>query len=58
MDSDNDSYHFPKCQTHAYIRFENNYLLFCTEYELSSDILTKSSWDSLVCLLSKNRVMY
>ena len=23
MDSDNDSYHFPKCQTHAYTRFEN-----------------------------------
>ena len=27
MDSDNDSYHFPKCQTHAYTRFENG----CTE---------------------------
>ena len=23
MDSDNDSYHFPKCQTHAHTRFEN-----------------------------------
>ena len=23
MDSDNDSYHFPKCQTHAYTMFEN-----------------------------------
>ena len=23
MDLDNDSYHFPKCQTHAYTRFEN-----------------------------------
>ena len=23
MDSDNDSYHFPKCQMHAYTRFEN-----------------------------------
>ena len=23
MDSDNDSFHFPKCQTHAYTRFEN-----------------------------------
>ena len=23
MDSDNDSYNFPKCQTHAYTRFEN-----------------------------------
>ena len=36
MDLDNDSYHFPKCQTHAYTRFENR----CSE---NSTLLTKYS---------------
>ena len=38
MDSDNDSYHFPKCQTHAYTRFENG----CSE-NLTQKLLTKYS---------------
>ena len=38
MDSDNDSYHFPKCQTHAYTRFENG----CSENS-SQKLLTKYS---------------
>ena len=29
MDSDNDSYHFPKCQTRAHTRFENG----CSEIQ-------------------------
>ena len=38
MDSDNDSYHFPKCQTHAYTRFENG----CSENS-TQKLLTKYS---------------
>ena len=38
MDSDNDSYHFPKCQTHAYTRLENG----CSEYS-TQKLLTKYS---------------
>ena len=38
MDSDNDSYHFPKCQTHAYTRFENG----CSENS-AQKLLTKYS---------------
>ena len=38
MDSDNDSYHFPKCQTHAYPRFENG----CSENS-TQKLLTKYS---------------
>ena len=38
MDSDNDSYHFPKCQTHAYTRFENG----CSENSIQK-LLTKYS---------------
>ena len=38
MDSDNDSYHFPKCQTHAYTRFEND----CSENS-TQKLLTKYS---------------
>ena len=38
MDSDNESYHFPKCQTHAYTRFENG----CSENS-TQKLLTKYS---------------
>ena len=38
MDSDNDSYNFPKCQTHAYTRFENG----CSENS-TQKLLTKYS---------------
>ena len=38
MDSDNDSYQFPKCQTHAYTRFENG----CSENS-TQKLLTKYS---------------
>ena len=38
MDSDNDSYHFPKCQTHTYTRFENG----CSENS-TQKLLTKYS---------------
>ena len=38
MDSDNDSYRFPKCQTHAYTRFENG----CSENS-TQKLLTKYS---------------
>ena len=38
MDSDNDSYHFPKCLTHAYTRFENG----CSENS-TQKLLTKYS---------------
>ena len=38
MDSDNDSYHFPKCQTHAYARFETG----CSENS-TQKLLTKYS---------------
>ena len=38
MDSDNDSYHFPKCQTHAYTRLENG----CSENS-TQKLLTKYS---------------
>ena len=38
MDSDHDSYHFPKCQTYAYTRFENG----CTENS-TQKLLTKYS---------------
>ena len=38
MDSDNDSYHFPKCQTHACTRFENG----CSENS-TQKLLTKYS---------------
>ena len=38
MDSDNDRYHFPKCQTHAYTRFENG----CSENS-TQKLLTKYS---------------
>ena len=40
MDSDNDSYHFPKCQTHAYTRFENG----CSENS-TQKLLTKYSME-------------
>ena len=38
MDSDKDSYHFPKCQTHAYTRFGNG----CSENS-TQKLLTKYS---------------
>ena len=38
MDSDNDSYDFPKCQTHAYTRFENG----CSENS-TQNLFTKYS---------------
>ena len=38
MDSDNDSYRFPKCQTHAYTMFEND----CSENS-TQKLLTKYS---------------
>ena len=38
MGSDNDSYHFSKCQTHAYTRFENG----CSENS-TQKLLTKYS---------------
>ena len=38
MDSDNDSYHFPKCQTPSYTRFENG----CSENS-TQKLLTKYS---------------
>ena len=38
MDSDKDSYHFPKCQTHAYTTFENG----CSENS-TQKLLTKYS---------------
>ena len=38
MDSDNDSYHFPKCQTHANTKFENG----CSENS-TQKLLTKYS---------------
>ena len=38
MDSDNESYHFPKCQTHAYTMFENG----CIENS-TQKLLTKYS---------------
>ena len=38
MDSDNDSYHFPKCQMHAHTRFENG----CSENP-TQKLLTKYS---------------
>ena len=38
MDSDNDSYHFPKCQTHPYTGFENG----CSENS-TQKLLTKYS---------------
>ena len=38
MDSDNDNYHLPKCQTHAYTRFENG----CSENS-TQKLLTKYS---------------
>ena len=38
MDSDNNSYHFPKCQRHAYTRFENG----CSENS-TQKLLTKYS---------------
>ena len=38
MDSDDDSYHFPKCQTHAYARIENG----CSENS-TQKLLTKYS---------------
>ena len=38
MDPDNDSYHFPKCQTHAHARFENG----CSENS-TQKLLTKYS---------------
>ena len=38
MDSDNESYHFPKCQTHAYTKFENG----CSENS-TQKLLTKYS---------------
>ena len=38
MDSDNDSYHFPKCQTHAYTWFVNG----CSENS-TQKLLTKCS---------------
>ena len=38
MDSDNDSCHFPKCQTHTFTRFENG----CSENS-TQKLLTKYS---------------
>ena len=43
MDSDDDSYHFPKCQTHAYTRFENG----CSENS-TQKLLTKYSREEII----------
>ena len=43
MDSDNDSYHFPKCQTHAYTRFENG----CSENS-TQNLFTKYSTEKII----------
>ena len=43
MDSDNDSYHFPKCQTHAYTRFENG----CSENS-TQKLLTNYSTEEII----------
>ena len=53
MDSDNDSYHFSKCQTHAYTRFENG----CSENS-SQKLLTKYSTEEnnkhVICGLGRS----
>ena len=48
MDSDNDSYHFPECQTHAYTRFENG----CSEnsiQKLLTNYSTEESNKHVIC---------
>ena len=48
MDSDNDSYHFPKCQTHAYTRFENG----CSEnstQKLLTNYYTEENNKHVIC---------
>ena len=55
MDSDNDSYHFPKCQTQAYTRFENG----CSENS-TQKLLTKYSTEEnnkhVICRPSSVRI--
>ena len=57
MDSDNDSYHFPKCQTHAYTRFENG----CSENS-TQKLLTKYSTEEnnkhVICRPRSVRIGY
>ena len=53
MDSDNDSYHFPKCQTYANTRFENG----CSENS-TQKLLTKYSTEEnnkhVICGLGRS----
>ena len=55
MDSDNDSYHFPKCQTYANTRFENG----CSENS-TQKLLTKYSTEEnnkhVICRLKSVRI--
>ena len=55
MDSDNDSYHFPKCQMHAYTRFENG-----SSENSTQKLLTKYSTEEnnkhVICRPSSVRI--